>query len=507
MLKIICLNSGNYLGRGQEYVEILFDKVRRNLSDKIEFEFLCFTDDPNPYANGIQKKPLLKNLKGWWHKLYFFKKGLFNQGDRIVFLDLDTVIVGGLDEIVKYDGPFATLRDFYRPNGLGPAIILWTPTKHTEYIWTHFISRWNLGLREDYFSRLGGRGDQAILEDIRDLTTQFELDTRGTVYEKRWAENPVKNPDILQDIFPKMFRSYKVDCQINIPKGTRIVCFHGLPRPHEIKHGWMPHVWKVGGGSIIELEIVPNTSEDDFEKNIRYALTLPYEVLRDQYMTPREDSLCIVGGGPSLKRDLDKIKTMAANGSTIWALNNTFRYLCSNGIEPDAHILLDARIENIDFVPEKTDAFLIYSAQCHPRVLSKAGFVTDKIITWCPSHENILKILDEVKIRAAIVGTGTTVGMKALGLAQLFGFKDVHLFGYDSSYDDNDHHAYAQPMNDGQNLIDDIVVNDKRFKCAAWMVSQAEEFRTNIGVFVEAGMQFTVHGTGLLPYLATTMMA
>src|ERR1700688_836344 len=107
---ICCLNAGNYLGRGKEYVEILFDSVWRNISDKKSFEFHCFTDDEEPYDEGIFKRPLLPELRGWWHKLYFFKEGVFDEGDRIIFFDLDTVITGGLDEIISYDGAFATLR-------------------------------------------------------------------------------------------------------------------------------------------------------------------------------------------------------------------------------------------------------------------------------------------------------------------------------------------------------------------------------------------------------------
>ena len=54
-----------------------------------------------------------------------FKQGLFENGSRCLFMDLDTVIVGSLAEIVKYEGKFATLRDFYFPQQYGPAVIAW----------------------------------------------------------------------------------------------------------------------------------------------------------------------------------------------------------------------------------------------------------------------------------------------------------------------------------------------------------------------------------------------
>jgi hypothetical protein len=36
MLRIVCVNAGNYQGRGAQYVNILFDSVRRNLKDGFE---------------------------------------------------------------------------------------------------------------------------------------------------------------------------------------------------------------------------------------------------------------------------------------------------------------------------------------------------------------------------------------------------------------------------------------------------------------------------------------
>ena len=115
MLNIVCVNSNDYLGKGKKYVEILYDMVRRNLSEKVEGRFLCFTDDETPYNEGIIKKSLPGGLKGWWNKLYLFKDGLFDDGDLVVYFDLDTCIVGGLDNIIEYKGDFAILRDVYRP--------------------------------------------------------------------------------------------------------------------------------------------------------------------------------------------------------------------------------------------------------------------------------------------------------------------------------------------------------------------------------------------------------
>src|SRR5690349_3964944 len=115
MLRIVCVNKGNYQGRGAQYVNILSDSVRRNLKGGMEGQFICFTDNPAGIDRGITIRPLPGDLNGWWNKLYLFAPGLFPKGDRIVYFDLDTLPTGRLDEIVAYDGPFAILRDWMEP--------------------------------------------------------------------------------------------------------------------------------------------------------------------------------------------------------------------------------------------------------------------------------------------------------------------------------------------------------------------------------------------------------
>lgn len=503
---ICCLNAGNYLGQGKKYVEILFDSVTRNLPEKQAFSFVCFTDDEEPYREGIIKRSLEPNLSGWWHKMALFKQGVFERGDRIIFFDLDTVITGPLDSLLTYDGPFAILKDFYRPLGLGPAVIMWTPTEDTEYIWQYFKLQWRMGIREDYIGPLGGRGDQAILEDVRRLTHKMQLNENGKLEERIWLNNPLQNLDFLQDRFPKAFRSYKVDCRFEIPKKCKVVCFHGLPRPHEITEGWMPNIWKVGGGSALELEIICNVSDDVLHQNIEHACGLPYENLADQYLKKYEGQrLVICGGGPSLADSLTDIAMRQKHGQIIWALNNTWAYLVAHGIMPDAHVMLDAREGNAAFVPlinPSHPPLLLYASQCHPQVFEKAS--GGQIIIWHSAVEGIDHLMVKLKRKVAFVYAGNSVGLQAFGLAQLFGFKYIHLFGYDSCYRDDKNHAYNQPLNDGENVID-VTVDKTKFRCAPWMATQGQQFQECLPTFISKGMEFSVHGEGLIRSIARAM--
>lgn len=469
MIVFCCVNANNYEGRGKEYVEILYDSIQRNLPNGFEAKFVCFTDDSEDYHPGIEKRQLHGRLSGWWNKLYLFKQGHFNDGDRIVYFDLDTCIVGPLDEIVKYGGRLAILRDVYRPNGLQSSVMLWDANKTTK-IWEDYEGN------DGVYPFING-GDQA------------------------WIERYYNFCDILQNLFPFVFSSYKQHVNDIIPRKTSVVFFHGKPRPHEVTGNWVERIWKVGGGSVASWKVEANTSDEIMRENVLHSLDLPCELLDGKYAEPNEDRLIICGGGPSLADSLSEIAIAQRGGAIIWALNGTFRYLSERGIEPNAHILLDSRKENIDFVPSKTDALLLYAAQCHPEVFQKA-MNAGKVIIWCPSIKCIVDVLTEKKMDASVVCAGSTVGLKSIGLAQLFGFRNVDLYGYDSSYRGNENHAYKQPLNDKENIVD-ITVGDRKFKCASWMATQAEEFKGCIDNFLHAGMRISVHGDGLLPYVAS----
>lgn len=469
MLVFVTVNAGDYLGRGKEYVEILFDSVKRNLKEGTEGRFVCFTDDPEPYADGIEKRALHGGLRGWWNKIYLFQKGHFEDGDRIVYLDLDTVIVSGLDEIIKYNGPFAILRDFYRYGGLQSSVMMWE-ANNTPPIWEDYI--------EAEKPDING-GDQAWLERYP------------------WCFS-----DRLQDVYPNCFVSYKVSCITGIPKNAKIVVFHGNPRPHNAG-GWVDKVWKIGGGNALELEMVGSVPAEKLEANVRHCLTLnlPHiEKLSDPLKNP---NAVMVGGGPSLAACLSEIRIRQAHGEKVFALNGSYRYLENNGILADYQVIADPRPENAQFIPEETNAVLLLSSTCDPAVFEKAK--GKKVIVWHVGHDGMDKIVDpdQTKYVAYIAG-GSTVGMVGMSIAYAIGYRKLHLFGYDSSYQQDEGHAYPQSLNAGERVLD-IDAYGREFKSSPWMVAQANEFVELAPALIELGCEITTHGDGLLQHMASAM--
>ena len=105
-----------------------------------------------------------------------------------------------------------------------------------------------------------------------------------------------------------------------------------------------------------------------------------------------------------------------------------------------------------------------------------------------------------------VVPGGGTVGLRAINLCWISGFKRIHVYGMDSSYEGTDHHAYAQPLNDGDRVIT-LKLGDKEYRAAIWMARQAEEFKDAWVHLKAQGVMLKVHGKGLIPDLAKALHA
>src|SRR5687767_4298658 len=89
----------------RSHVERLQLQVRANL--KQPHQFVCVDDSPLP---------------GWWAKLDLFKPGRFS--GRVLYLDLDVTITGGLDDLADYPGAFVICQDWGR-FGYNSSVMAW----------------------------------------------------------------------------------------------------------------------------------------------------------------------------------------------------------------------------------------------------------------------------------------------------------------------------------------------------------------------------------------------
>jgi hypothetical protein len=213
-LTVVSLFAGDRYA--PEYVSRLRNAVRRNLS--VPYRFVCMTDRPGDID--CETMPVPMNLPGWWGKIALFSQEVFP--GRRLFLDLDSVITGSLDDFAKYTGELAVIRPFPgdRDKGINSGLMNIGPGAHA-YVWERFRMNPEAAIRFCYANAVPAwnYGDQ------------------------RWLELMISRVDYWQELNPGQVCSYKFHCRDGLPENARVVSFHGRPDPHEVAEAWVRENW------------------------------------------------------------------------------------------------------------------------------------------------------------------------------------------------------------------------------------------------------------------------
>ena len=188
-----------------KYVNNIIDGIRTNCS--LPHKIVVLTDDKRGITTeNVELLRFKHDWPKWWGKIELFRPDLFDEDEQVIFLDLDTFIVGNLDEVASYRGEFCALRDFYNLDVMASGVMSWHGPRVVR-IYEEFVSK------ADHFMRVHEvAGDQAFIRAWKPSIEYF------------------------QDLYPNQVISYKVHCRGKaIPNDARILCFHGTPKPHEVR--------------------------------------------------------------------------------------------------------------------------------------------------------------------------------------------------------------------------------------------------------------------------------
>jgi hypothetical protein len=114
---VLCIKWGRKYG--SEYVNRLYRGVESNLSRP--FRFVCLTDDPSGIVSGVQALPIPAtpfdktafDQPRAWRKVCLYKPGVAGLEGDTLFLDLDVVVMGPLDDFFAYaPGSYCVIHDW-----------------------------------------------------------------------------------------------------------------------------------------------------------------------------------------------------------------------------------------------------------------------------------------------------------------------------------------------------------------------------------------------------------
>ncbi len=175
----------------------------------IEHHIVCLTDDyRGVHSLGIQPIQLTQSWPGWWAKMEMFNPYL--NFPRVLYFDLDTVIVDNIDTIGEFKGSACFLSDFNNPDCLATGMMGWENGALNK-LYEAFKKDWGHHLLK--YKGVGVRkGDQGFIQSI------IKKD------HYRW-----------QDLFPNQIVSYKKHfLKKGMDEKTKVICFHGRPKPRDV---------------------------------------------------------------------------------------------------------------------------------------------------------------------------------------------------------------------------------------------------------------------------------
>jgi len=186
---------------------------------KTPHEFHCLTDS---YIRGVDRVLFKQYWPGWWSKLemFWYQAQL---GEPVLFLDLDTALVGDIELTEPQDREVFLLRD----------LMAYGDVRYKSRWWATGLMAWNVDLSFIY--------DHALHLGIEHVRNYYQWDQ--IFVGKCLQEADTFSVRAIDDTMT--VQSYKVHglhCK-SPGKDTQIVCFHGQPRPWDVETPWVKELW------------------------------------------------------------------------------------------------------------------------------------------------------------------------------------------------------------------------------------------------------------------------
>ncbi|MCA1452838.1 hypothetical protein I6F35_06335 [Bradyrhizobium sp. BRP22] len=214
-LIIACVRTGTRYG--MEYVTRLRNMVARHLPRP--YTMVCLTDQPERCSGVAFVDIAVLQLPGWWGKMALFEPA-WRDRTKVIYLDLDTVIIGDLSPLTEVAGEFAICENFTRLI-TNPAY----PCKYNSsvmvigggmgnFIWNGFDKR-----RDLLMMTHARHGDQACIEEL------------------------YPSAPFLQRLLPPHFFCNYRNLTMHPPKQAAVINFGGNNKPDNCPIPWVKEAW------------------------------------------------------------------------------------------------------------------------------------------------------------------------------------------------------------------------------------------------------------------------
>jgi hypothetical protein len=254
-------------------------------------------------------------------------------------------------------------------------------------------------------------------------------------------------------------------------------------------------------GNPLNFKISTNVESEKLSENVKIntekglPLLWPSESLRNV-------PLIIVGGGPSLKDYVEDIRELQNHGAYVMGLNKAYHFLVENDVIPEYFLMSDGRVENMP-LSEGIDpgTMCLLASQVHPDVVEAFASQYSTFLYHLYTDSTKIVTQKDPAPKPYILAPVGVSGYYGIYCGATMGYRNLICYGFDFSYENGDHHAFEQPLNDDMQIID-VNFGGETFYTNGIMAYAAERFAAmSTDLYRRTGTQISVCGRGLLPAL------
>lgn len=233
---------------------------------------------------------------------------------------------------------------------------------------------------------------------------------------------------------------------------------------------------------------------EDIDANIESALKRDY-IPFNELLDSESGAVAVVGSGPSLKNNWKQLLDFDGD---ILACNAAFQFLLDKGITPKYMMCFDADPLMLEFITPVDGVTYLIGSRVPPKTFDLLE--GQRVVVWhAGGDENISELLTKHgKMEPMVIG-GSAAVTRAMVLVMPMGYREVHLYGADSSHAEGDTHIRKSTTEEGRMAV---MCAGRVFETSPWMAVQARDFEVLLPMMTRLGIELVVHGDGLIPHIA-----
>lgn len=197
------------------------------------------------------------------------------------------------------------------------------------------------------------------------------------------------------------------------------------------------------------------------ENNMAFAMSRGLPLCTPQMASGKRLAIC--GSAPSIKEHLEELRSFDGD---VWAVNGALNYLHDEGVKVSGWVGCDPLDFLNDYLKTPPEGVRYYVASiCDPKTFES---LKDRdVYLWHMAEKEKL-------ITSSHVPGGTTVTTRAPYLGLLLGYRDITIYGADSSYGETTYvygeERFAQPD------TETVLVGERTFVSNGPLIHQAAQF-------------------------------